>query len=243
MAFDLFLDLASYAGDLDFLGLRTLSLVSMATTAVVCLSAQGTAFAVSTTLVMYCWGFYLEFAVVLSLMHYLIPRFMTYRRTLLISLLFYLSFLLINLDAIPSNSHQVLSIAYDLSFYCAVLIFGFVLCIWMNSLRLKYLSSKLLLSQFLFNLDYEDKVTLVLVFSLVSVVAVFTLVIAYVTQEFPETSYLKDTSKYMFEISRMFMTVFTYVVPSRLFRAKLMEGQVDLAVKKEVVRWVQHELG
>ena len=242
MAFDMILDLASYAGDLDFLGLRMLSLVSMMITAIVCLSAQDSEFAVSTTLVMYCWGFYVEFAVVLSLIHYLIPRFMTYRRTLLVSLLFYLSFLLINLDAIPSLSHRSLGIVYDVCFYTAVLIFGYVLCSWMYSLCLKYLSSKLSLSQFMIELDYEQKITLVLVFSLVSIVAIFTIVIAYVTTRFPETAYLEDTSKYMFEVSRMFMTVFTYVVPSRLFRAKLMEAQVDLALKREIVRWVQHEL-
>ena len=242
MVFDLLLDLTSYTGDLEFLGFRVLSLVSMVTAAVVCLAAQGSPYAVSTTLVMYCWAFYVEFAVVLSLMHYLIPRFMTYRRTLLISLLFYLTFLLINLDAMPSLSYRALDVVYDVLFYSAVFLFGLILCGWVYSLHLRQLSSRVGLRQFVLGLEYEQKVTLVLVFSLVSIVAIFTLVLAFFTPQFPRTAYLDDTSKYMFEVSRMLMTVFTYVVPSRLFRAKLMESELDLTVKKEIVRWVQHEL-
>ena len=242
MVFDLMLDIVSYARDLEFLGLRTVSVASMVLCAVGSLLARHTENAVSTTLFLYCWGFYVEFAVILSLMHYLIPQFMTYRRTMFASFLFYLSFLAINLEAIPSYTSLALDIIYYIAFYSGVLIFLVTVAMWILDLVKKYLRSKHSLSGFLLELEYEQRITIILVFSLLSIIGVFTVVICYITPEFPRTQYLDKTSQFTFEISRMFMTVFTYVVPSRLFREKLLEAQLDLAAKREIVRWVQHEL-
>ena len=242
MIFDLMLDVVSYARDLEFLGLRIVSVVSMVLCAVGSLSARHTKNAASTTLFLYCWGFYVEFAVILSLMHYLIPKFMTYRRAMFTSFLFYLSFLVINLEAIPTYTSLVLDVLYYITFYSAVLIFLGIVTLWMLDLARKFLRSKHSFSVFMVKLEYEQRITLILVFSMVSIIAVFTVVIGYITPQFPRTQYLDKTSQFTFEISRMVMTVFTYVVPSRLFREKLLEAQLDLAAKREIVRWVQHEL-
>lgn len=242
MIFDLMLDIVSYARDLEFLGLRVVSVVSMVLCAVGSLVARHTQNAVSTTLFLYCWGFYVEFAVILSLMHYLIPQFMTYRRTVFASFLFYVSFLAINLEAIPAYTSLALDIIYYIAFYSGVLIFLTTVAMWILDVVKKFIRSKHSLSDFLIQLEYEQRITVILVFSLVSIIAVFTVVICYITPEFPRTQYLDKTSQFTFEIARMFMTVFTYVVPSRLFREKLLEAQLDLAAKREIVRWVQHEL-
>ena len=245
LLFDLLLDVIHHT-EAEYLNFRAVSVISLLISAVVAISHEGSNAKPSVVLAIYIWGYFIEVSVILSLLHDIIPQFMTYWRTLIIGLFFYFSFLIINVSSIKACSVLPLQPLYYAFFFSASALFFGVILLWVNSLHISFLISKLkhkkTFSRWLRELDHKTLCVLTILGILLPFFAMFFVVIFRLEPQFPRVKSLCDIPRMCLVIGRAALCLFTYVLPSRLFRAKLVSGSRDTEIKTEFVKYISHEM-
>ena len=242
---DLLLDVIHHT-EAEYLSFRAVSVVSLLISAIVAISYEGSVAKPSVVLAIYIWGYFIEVSVILSLLHDIIPQFMTYWRTLIIGLFFYLSFLIINISSIKACSVLPLQPLYYAFFFGASTLFFGVISLWMKSLWTSYLISKIRLKKTFFRwlkeLDNKTLCAFTILGILLPFFVMFFVVIFGLEPQFPRVEDLCDIPRMCLVIGRAALCLFTYILPSRLFRAKLVSGSRDTEIKTEFVKYISHEM-
>lgn len=133
---DMALDLFSYKNsDISYLGYRFLSIFSIVVINGVSLNYQHVHNAASIAITMFTWGFYIEFCVIASFMHYLIPEYFSLNRVVFLNALIYCIAIIPNVFPISASPHTALTIIFYLAFYTYAASFTGFVFMWLLSLR------------------------------------------------------------------------------------------------------------
>ena len=237
---DLVLDLL-HASSSEYLLYRVVSLFSLLFSLIMSLSAVNTSYTADYVLTFFVWGYFVEFGVMFSFMHHLIPAYFTWRRTvLLLALLFGFCFLML-LNSMDVASSSTLNALFLADFYLVLALCSSLSTLWAVSMWRKFVASGRPFLRWLLSLSGTETCALVLTTAFASQAVLFLVLLNAVSTEFSHIATLQSTAVWTIESSRTFLCIFTYLLPSRLFRAKLLGAQRALEAKVEVVKYISHE--
>ena len=240
---DLILDLINFrTSEISNLGYRFLSLFSILIVNALGIAYQHVYNAATLAITLFLWGFYLEFCVVTSFLHFLIPDYFTLPRVLLLNTLLFVMALVAGITLIPSTSQLALRVIFFVAFYLYVaLSIGFSLS-WLTSLRKQFLQSKLGLFQWLRSLDNNYICVLILLSGLALTLVIFVIIFHVLVPNMPNVADVIQPVHQLVDITRSCLCIFTYVIPYRMFREKLIAARRDLEIKTEFVKYISHEM-
>ena len=240
---DLILDLINFrTSEISNLGYRFLSLFSILIVNALGIAYQHVYNAATLAITLFLWGFYLEFCVVTSFLHFLIPDYFTLPRVLLLNTLLFVMALVAGITLIPSTSQLALRVIFFVAFYLYVAIsIGFSLS-WLTSLRKQFLQSKLGLFQWLRSLDNNYICVLILLSGLALTLIIFVIIFHVLVPKMPNVADVIQPVHQLVDITRSCLCIFTYVIPYRMFREKLIAARRDLEIKTEFVKYISHEM-
>ena len=227
----------------EFLGYRLMSILSMMLSAVICLAYQGTDHGVTIALVSYAWGYFVELSIVLSFLKYLMPTIFTNFRIIILGILQFLFFFGISINSISKVYYFLpLTLIIYIIFYTYMGIFALLISVWVRDMYQHYKTSKLAFSSWIQSLSFNDYCCISFVLCICSFAVIILLLSQYLDPHFTQMEYVNPQDRYIIEGTRVFISFFTYILPSRILRDKLLEAKRNLVVKTELVKYFSHEL-
>jgi CheY-like chemotaxis protein/signal transduction histidine kinase len=155
---------------------------------------------------------------------------------------FYMAMLVLNLNSITKFSSLTLYVLYYIFFYVFVGVFVGLLLTWIAELYHSFIESKLTLTEWAnkqtLNYTCAFSLTIGLTFAVIALLLVFNVVVA----DFATLKNLGPEGLLEIELTRVFVSIFTYVVPSRIVRELLVDAKRNLDVKTEFVKYFSHEM-
>lgn len=237
---DLLLDLL-HASHSEYLLFRVVSIFSLLFSLAMSLSAVGTSYTADYVLTFFVWGYFVEFGVIFSFMHHLIPAYFTWARTVLLLVLLFVFCFLMLLNSMSLASSSLLNVLFLVDFYLVLAVCSSLSTLWAISMWRKFVASKRPFLRWLGSLSGAETCAVVLTAALASQALLFLVLLNAVSTQFSHIASLRPTAVWIIESSRTFLCIFTYLLPSRLFRAKLLGAQRALDAKVEVVKYISHE--
>lgn len=227
----------------EFLGYRLMSILSMMLCAILTLLFQGTMHCVTIALVSYAWGYFVEFSIVLSFLKYLMPHIFTNFRIAVLGTLQFVFFFGISINSISSVYYLIplTPIIYTM-FYSYLAIFSILITIWFLEMFQKFKNAKLTFLSWLQSLSFNDYCCISFVICMCSFAIVILFLSQYLDPHFTQMGYVNQEDRYVIEGTRVFISFFTYILPSRILRDKLLEAKKNLEVKTELVKYFSHEI-
>lgn len=238
---DLGFDVFSYR-TVKFLGFRLLSISSIVISGIVSLATQRTDYVATATQALVTWSYFIDVAILLCLLQYFLPHIFTLTAITLASAVFYAALVVFNLNSISACSGPATATA----FFCLLYIFaaGFLILTgtWALELRRNFISSNLPFASWRRGLSANEQCAAVLIgcagLSLVIITIFF---FGFNVQ----AVYLDRVGRgpaLTAELGRGVLAVFTYLLPSRIFRAGEVQSENDLNTKTEFVKYISHEM-
>lgn len=221
---------------------RFLSILNVVVVTSVSLAFQSAVNAPSVAITAFCWGFYLEFCVISSFLHYLIPQYFSFRHVVVLNFLLYPTALLPIVYSIASSPHDFFRGLFFSTFYLYGGCFAFLAGLWLLSLRRAYLASRLTLRQYAGSLSNNDVCILSLLAGLAITSLTLLVVFHALIPAFPFIGHTSNAMHLLVDISRSCLCIFTYIIPYRMFRERLIEARRDLEIKTEFVKYCHTSL-
>ena len=239
---DILLDIIQPA-KAEFLGYRLMSILSMMFSAIVSISYQRTRHGVTMALVSYAWGYFVELSIVLSFLKYLMPSIFTNLRISVLGFLQFIFFFGISINSISAVYYLIpLTLIIYIVFYTYLGIFAILISIWFHDMYQDYRISKSTFILWIQSLSFNDYCCISFVLCICSFAVVILLLNQYLDPHFTQMGYVNQTDRYIIEGTRVFISFFTYILPSRILRDKLLEAKKNLEVKTELVKYFSHEI-
>ena len=240
---DLILDLLNFrSSEISNLGYRFLSLFS-----ILIVNAFGIAFqhvynAATLAITMFLWGFYLEFCVVTSFLHYLIPDYFSLSRVLVLNTLLFVMAVVPGITLMPFSPQFTLKVVFFVAFYLYVALSIAFSLSWLAQLRKQFLQSKASFFLWLRGLDNNYICVLILLSGLALTLVMFVIIFHVLVPNMPNVADVVQPVHQLVDITRSCLCIFTYVIPYRMFREKLIAARRDLEIKTEFVKYISHEM-
>lgn len=238
---DIFLDLFAFR-HASYLGFRFLSIFGIVASAVICLIYQNTEHSGAVVQVAYSWGYYIELTVITSLMYYLVPSCFTFYRVIALNSILYGWVITFNLNSCSAYNSDALFIVFYFFFYLFVLMCFGIVCQWLYLLRLEYLASEKSFNDWFDGLGSNIHSAMILLSAVLIAAVVFIVIFSYADPGFANSNSINTNIRILVEVTRSFLSVFTYILPSRLFRQQLLMAKADLDTKTEFVKYISHEI-
>ena len=241
LVIDLVFDLFSYRNT-QFLGFRVMSISSILIAGVVSLATQYTPYGATATQAFVTWSYFIDIAVMLCLLRYFLPHVFTLPAVIIGSILFFAAVITFNLNSIPACSGPSLAV----TFYCLLYVFAALFLglsvSWTLEMRKSFIASNLSLASWRRGLTSNEQCAIVLICCAgLSILAITLFFFAFGS----DTVFLDRAARgpvLMAELGRSVLAVFTYLLPSRIFRAGAVAREADLNTKTEFVKYISHEM-
>jgi hypothetical protein len=232
---DILLDLFS-TQRAEYLAFRLTSLLSLALSLAVMLASFGRDDAAEYILTFFVWGYFIEFGVIFAFMHFLIPEYFTWPRTVLVIALIFVFLYTMLLNSMQLTSVHTLNALFLTAFYCTIAVCASISTIWALHMWRAFQQQSKPLLRWLAGLSSVEACTMVFMTGLASQAVLYFVMLNALSSEFSFVANLRPVEVWIVESSRTFLCVFTYMLPSRLFRAELLGAQKQLEAKVEIVK-------
>lgn len=233
---DIILDLFTFK-EASYLGFRFLSIFTIVASSLLSLAFQQTAYAGAVTCVAYSWAIYQELSLVVSFLHHLVPTHFTYATTLQLMALPFVGLLLLNLNAISSLHGDALFALFYVFLGAFLLRFAVPTFTWLQSLHAGFKESKKPFRVWFTSLESAVLSALALLIATGSTLLLFLIFFLVTDPAVADPTSIPNSLRIASQVSLSFLCVFTYVMPSRLFKQELFFAKKDLDTKTEFIKY------